>query len=392
MFWWLLGRLSFFAHSPLLWRAVFLLKLGLGLSYGFIYQAVFSSGDTFSYLYAAHEIAESFPQYPQYYLQTWLGQSPAPPSSSVYIYPARELILKNLGTNTLVHLQALLCAISGGFYSVHVLFIAFLGTWGMGFWYRILRPQHNGKLAFLGLLLLPSSAFWTAGLHKEALMLFAIGAALYYGPLWPQKKRYRLYSIAAWLLLALIRYHFLFLLFPLWLLYLWAIRNPRALTQRFLWGYLGLLLLALLLLTLFPKLLALVVQRQNEFQAEFGQSDLNVPPLEPQLLDLLVFVPRGLFNACFQPLIWKSEGLLPFLAALETLLFWGLLLWLWTKRAKDSYRPLQLFLFFAAISQLLLIGLLVSNSGTIVRYRSIAFGMLLVAALLRLRRKPKRLH
>lgn len=372
----------------MLWRGIFLFKTGLGLLYGLIYQTAFNGGDTFLYFEAAQQIANSFLDYPSYYLQAWTGQAPEAPSKSVYVYPDTALILKNLGTNTLVHLQVPLIWASRGFYSVHVLFMAFLGTWGLGFWYRILAWQHNGRLAFWGLLLLPSTAFWSSGLHKEGLLFFALGAALYYGPRWPESKRYKIYSISAWLFLALIRYHFLVLLLPLWLLYLWSIRHPRALKKRFLYGYAILLLFALIILAVFPKLLELVVQRQNEFQAEFGHSDLSVPPLEPNLLDVLYFLPKGFFNACIHPLIWNSRGLLPFLAALETTFFWITLGILWSRHSTRSYRPLELFLIFAGVSQLLLIGLLVSNSGTIVRYRSLAFGMLLIAAIMRLDKRP----
>lgn len=388
LFFWLVQRLPFFAKRPLLWRAIFLFKVGMGLLYGLIYQTIFNGGDTFVYFHAAQQIAYSFPEYPGYYLQAWTGQSPIPPSVAVFTYPDTTMFLKGLGTYTLIHLQVLLIWISGGFYSVHVLFMAFLGTWGLSFWYRILSKQYNGKLAFLGLLLLPSTAFWTSGLHKEGFLLFAVGAALYYGPRWQKSMRYKVYTVGAWLFLALVRYHFLVLLFPLWLIYLWSIRNPRSLKRRFLRGYMALLLIALITLAFFPKLLELVVQRQNEFQAEFGRSDLDVPALEPSLIEVLWFLPKGLFNACIQPLIWKSKGLLPFLAALETLLFWLTLVALWSHHSKRSYRPLELFLIFAGLSQLLLIGLLVSNSGTIVRYRSLAFGMLLVAAIMRLRKAP----
>jgi hypothetical protein len=51
------------------------------------------------------------------------------------------------------------------------------------------------------------------------------------------------------------------------------------------------------------------------------------------------------------------------------------------RRTESKANPLSYFIFFYAASNLLLVGLLVSNVGTIVRYRSIALSLLFVVAL-----------
>ena len=136
------------------------------------------------------------------------------------------------------------------------------------------------------------------------------------------------------------------------------------------------------LLGVFP-LMEIFTTRQQDFLSETGNSAIKgALPLEPSVLSLISQLPVATLNVCFRPFIWDCNDLLQYVAAIEIIIFWVFVIVSFPyRKIEKAANPLSYFLFFYAVSNLLLIGLLVSNVGTIVRYRSIALSLLFVVVL-----------
>ena len=88
--------------------------------------------------------------------------------------------------------------------------------------------------------------------------------------------------------------------------------------------------------------------------------------------------PMASINVIGRPFIWECQDFLQVLACLEIMCFLGLILFALVLKRKSVQAPnlLLKFIIVYSLCNLLLIGLLVPNAGTIVRYRSISLGLL----------------
>jgi hypothetical protein len=95
--------------------------------------------------------------------------------------------------------------------------------------------------------------------------------------------------------------------------------------------------------------------------------------LSPTLWGFVRFFPEALFNALFRPFIEDCHYLLQYISSLEMMFFvFGLAGVIFFYRKAARKQPLHYFLLFYALSNFALIGYLLSNSGTIARYRCVA--------------------
>jgi len=131
----------------------------------------------------------------------------------------------------------------------------------------------------------------------------------------------------------------------------------------------------------------ILAHKQWAFLAENGGSDFGAVQLEPRLGSIAAAVPGGLVNSLFRPFLWDADGALQIISAVGILFVWGFVVVAFIFQKKEyTWHPVTLFLLFYALSNLMLIGILVSNSGAMMRYRVIAihFLVLVVAQMMRL--------
>jgi hypothetical protein len=340
------------------------------------------------YYIASDQIANTFFQYPWYYLKSWFFMNPDIPSNSVYIYPDWTYIQKDYGTYLLSHVHAIPQFFSFGFYNVHIVFVAFLALLGSLNIYRALSDTINLPEYFLifACFFMPSVLFWTAGLHKDVWVYLGISLLLLgLRKVFLSKKIANLEIFAGVLVIALFRYYLVPLIVPGIIAMAWSVNNSNsAPLYKYLTVYsiFGLFLFALEFFGFYP-LLNVLAERQSEFLNEMGNSSIHgVEPLKASWSHFFLQIPQSLVNVCFRPFIWDCNDVLQLISALEILVFWVFaLLSISYRRTETKANPLSYFLFFYAASNLLLVGLLVSNVGTIVRYRSIALSLLFVVAL-----------
>ncbi|MEO1435722.1 MAG: hypothetical protein AAFV80_09315, partial [Bacteroidota bacterium] len=127
-------------------------------------------------------------------------------------------------------------------------------------------------------------------------------------------------------------------------------------------------------------LLATISNKQATFISEVGESDFKVPYLQPNWKDFARFLPIALQNAFLRPFLWDISEPYFALTGIGMILFLFLaLLRILFPRTGYSPPPLMLCLVFFSWSVMLLVGYLVSNVGTISRYRILAIFLLMIA-------------
>ncbi len=369
--------------------AIFLIKVVVAGLYGYIHQFYFDGGDTLLYFEESNRIAQTFFQYPSYYIQSILGMSPPVPDAEVYIYPSTHFIKKDLGTYVIVHLHALPLMFSAGSYAVHTIFVAFLSLIASLNMYKVFSkivPQFP-KLLILATFFLPSALFWTSGFHKDLWVYLGLSWVLTgLLALYEQK---RMQKAIGFLFLGLItvglfRNYLLLLIFPAMTAYLWTIYSRYAFpVLRFSATYLGLaVFLVMFTNVLGIDILGILSARQHEFLAEKGGSSImHLVPWEPNFLGFISFFPNAMTNAAFRPFFWNCQDFLQYLAAFEIAVFWAAGLFCIRFSGIKQWHPISYLLLTYALSNLLLIGYLVGNLGTIARYRAIALGFLAIVFL-----------
>lgn len=386
--WWIKSSKSF--NTPGLSRNficfIFLSKIIAGLLYGFIHYTYFLGGDTFIYLDESTLLGSTFLAHPHYYLGSLLGWEVVIPDTAVFTYPNAAIFWKDLGTYSLVHIHALLYPFTFGAYHLHIFFIAIIGLFASLNFYNVFRQILDlPKIALIiCCFFLPSLTFWTAGLHKDVYVYFGLSLFLL-SLLELQQKKQSFKTIlklcTAILIIGLIRHYLLLLLLPATLAYLGTLYYPKRIWSTYIITY-GLFISFALggaKLILGLDFLEVLAHQQNAFLAETGGSSIpNVEPLNPSLWGILRTIPVAFINVLGRPFLWECKDFLQYLASFEIFSFLVLIVFSFRlkKQSIESPNILVHFIVAYAITNLLLVGLLVSNIGTIARYRAIALAIL----------------
>ena len=103
----------------------------------------------------------------------------------------------------------------------------------------------------------------------------------------------------------------------------------------------------------------------------------NVPSSFSEYVTLIV---ESIINPIFRPFPSECKSFLPVVACIETWIYLGVVSYLFfsLKLNALSRNPYAIFSILFGLSTLFLIGLIVNNSGAIVRYRSVAIPFILI--------------
>jgi hypothetical protein len=246
--------------------------------------------------------------------------------------------------------------------------------------FKQLFSDQNNILIF-SCFFMPSVIFWTSGFHKDVWvylgMSYLILAISNSENL--LRKRYFLVGI---LIISIFRFHLFLLLLPLLFAHFWSLSESKisAFQKYLIFNFFFVMLVSLLEFSGVFSILGFISDRQVEFLNEYGESNIeNAMALEPTFIDFIIRIPSALMNVCFRPFIWDCKDFLQLLAALEILGFWLLMIIsIFYKKIPVFKNPVQNFITFYFLLNFLMIGLLVSNVGTIVRYRAIALGLMAI--------------
>lgn len=366
---------------------IFASKVGFGLLYAYIHHNYFEGKDTFTYLAGAKQISGTLLQYPSYYIQSLLGSSPSiPDGADVFTYPDSYLFWKDLGTYSIVHIHGLFDFLAFGSYEIHILFIAMIGMYASILFYKVFDKCLDlpRQVLILACFFLPSLAFWTSGLHKEAyiyLGLSLLTSGLYHIQVDGWQNKNILKILSGLLLIGIIRHYLLVLLFPAIVSYIIALYSQRRNWIVYLSTYLTLGAVSVLITYFYFDIAILEVLRDQQalfFQEKGGSTIEGITPITADIWSILSMIPIAIINVLGRPFLWECQDFLQVFAAIEILFFSGLVVIITVFRKTSPIQPNPLINFVVAyvISNLLLIGILVINVGTIARYRSIGLGLL----------------
>ena len=376
----LLRKLAFFQQSGVSYYLLLLLfgaKVTAGILYGFIHKNYFSGGDTFLYFAESQQLAATFSENPLYCLRALFGLPTAVPANDEYVYPSSVIFWKDLGTYFIIHINAALIPFSAGFYAVHVVFMSFLGLVASVLLYKSLSLEIKLSpfLLVIGCFLLPSLLFWTAGIHKDVFLFLGLSLSL-----WALQNKRWVGLLAGLLLMGLTRHYTLLLMLPA-LLGFWAAQKQI----KFLFiksifvSSAALLLVACLDYFCFNDLIInILANKQKAFINENGNSDIYNLQSFSNFFELISQLPVAFTNVVARPFIWECKHIFQLLASVEMGIFWGFSILMICFGHRVQLSPTAYFMLFFSLGYLFLIGFLVANEGTMVRYRAIPISFLII--------------
>lgn len=291
-------------------------------------------------------------------------------------------------------------------------FPVFLGNIALFRLFRRLFP--NATLAAFTVFVLPSTLFWTACIHREAVLYMLLGFLLYsFDRLLthtsPSPRKHYIIFLVSLLFVLYFRFSILLSLLPALAGWLaaerrWPLRRLLMFTGA---AFLLLLISILIFPTFYTSVAGAITARQQEFASLEGHSRLSLPVMNGTWASIAKVLPSAIRNGLFEPLPGSGGQIIYLAFSFELLAIWLII------AAALLFRPAPhqptmpqptapqfapsrpgasySFLLFCAIftlSGLMIIGATVPFAGTIVRYRSIFLPFLLAPALSRLHSTP----
>jgi hypothetical protein len=292
-------------------------------------------------------------------------------------------------SRTVMRFNALLCLVSKGNIYIHLIVMAFMSFLGAFALFKAIEKLTglNKYLNLIASFLIPSCLFWTSGLLKEGLVMFALGFAIYY-----MVKIYFKFKISDFLL-------FLLFLFLIGISKIYVLPALLPMIILFFVGkkfkdkgkILSLIFISLIcfLAVVFSDkvfsydVLSAVAGKQNDFisSSQLGEgvgSNFELTRLEPNLKSFMKIIPEGLANSFFRPFFNEINSVFLLLAFLEVLflVFTFIISIVFFKKPEANKLLFVLFSLGFVIYLFVLIGVITPNSGAIVRYRSIGLPFL----------------
>lgn len=368
-------------------------KVLLGIVYYYIHIDYYAGGDTLLYVEEATKIYSTFWEYPTYYLEGIMGQAPEAPIQDLFIYPTGREMLRHLGTYVLVHWQALLMLITGPSYFMQIGLLAFFTTWASLSLCRTLsRETHLSLNLLVGLCCFtPSIAFWTAGIHKDAYQFILLSCLIQLLLIQVPKRKDYLLIFLVLLGLGCIRPYLYAILLPsLAGFYLLKNYPSRQRSVKSFFGYSAIVIVSLALINIGfyvtngTDLIEVLSYKHTQFLNENMRANTSLSSVHYTTTSLVFELPIGLFKAIFRPTFVECTDALIIAAFIEIIgLLFLIVIYLRNSVKAFVLHPIFYFLFIYAIIHLCVIGLLVPNAGTIVRYRSIPLLFLIISLFIR---------
>lgn len=243
--------------------------------------------------------------------------------------------------------------------------------------------------------LTPSLLYWTSGMHKESVSVLLISLLLYSFIKTTNKISYWyifIFLISSFLLIYT-RVFILILFIPAFLtFYIWKFRQsirPILISVFVLISTLTIGYVAPQILNK-ANFVDVVIQKKNLYEAlGNGNTVISLGEYQQSYWGLFIKTPQALFNSLVRPHFLDIHSFFLFLASIESLLitisFITSLFYI--KNLQREHRALILSFLMFSISYLILTGLIVPNIGAILRYRSVAFFILIPSILILLSKK-----
>ncbi len=404
-FLWLIGKLNYFktsGFSSISLQFAFLIKAFCGLVIYLIYTYYYPvrmEADTFKYFDDSKYLYNALWEHPLDYFKMLFGIN----CENDYFLKQYYSDMYNwyrsydnglLNDNRLViRLNAFVRLFSFGNYHVHSLFFNFLTFIGSYSLARLFLVFSESKWkTYLVVFLIPSFVFWSAGILKESILIFALGSFTW--------NVYKLISGShkistyLWILflipiLFIMKFYVFVALIPAILAW-WISQKTKRTISIHLVTIVACLLVALGIGTIFPtyNFLVIMAAKQGDFinLANFLKvnSSIYMDYLEPNLWSFIKASPKAFINTLTRPWPTELKGILFYPPLFENLFIIFILFIGWFYRKKVNPQQWKFIIFCLTFSILLfvIIGLTTPIIGAIVRYKIPAIPFLIFVALL----------
>lgn len=368
----------------------FSLKAFSAILFGYFFKAgILNGGDTYMYFEDGNIIYNTLKVDPFIYLKLAIGSNDFTPVPAV-LKPYTDAMWFWFDSSNyfLVRLNALIRPFSFGVYNVHAIifaFLSFIGTYNLYLFFE--KKVYSKKVLQFILFGIPSIVFWTSGLHKEAIVFFALGIILQNLDTIIRneyRKRNVFFAIFGLFVLGYIRFYLLAFLMPL--MAAMVIYNRFDIKVSSIKTYvitIAVFLGIVLLMDLFTPNLSFAHEflvRRMHFLNSPGNMTFQVEGIPHNFYGILILLWEAITNPFIRPLPNDCNVFLSYLASFETIILLVVMIGLMISvKFKSIYKnPYAIFSILFGFSTLFLIGLIVNNSGAIVRYRSIAIPFILI--------------
>ncbi len=347
-------------------QIIFLLKVFWCLAFILIHVILSGGGDTLDFYQAGEQVYRSLFRDPRDYLRLVFLPNHWYVSESLYHYNQAINRYGDESTFLLIRLNAIFRLFSFGSYTAHAVMFSFCTLPGILYLYLFFnkRLQLGHHKSFLLILLLPVTAFWIHGIHKEALLLSAMGYLFYLSSNRTLKLGQLLYALIALFVILIVRSHYLLILLPA-LLALWVYSSKQfPVYKTYLMCVCAIVMLSLIYLVMNHVNLIGYIEHHRE---EYIRLDNTKVSAHLDIIDL--------FNAPFKVLIsplnfietrWSLSLFLQYLLTFSSYF----IILIQIRKRHFQLNSVGTLLILTALMEFTIIGLIVVQDGGISRYRA----------------------
>ncbi|MCK4661547.1 MAG: hypothetical protein KAT68_01675 [Bacteroidales bacterium] len=405
LFVFLIYKLKFFKIenvSPLVLSLIFVIKIIVGVILTFVYIYYYNtreSADIFKYFDDGEIIFSALKTNPVDYLRMVTGIGSDAEHLMKY-YNETGFWIKNFNydlyndNRTVIRFNAIIRLISFGYFHVHTVFMCFLSFAGLTAIFKTFFPVLKQKkiLLLLSVYFIPSVIFWSSGILKEGILLFAFGLFIYtvYNIVNKEfKKVYVINLILTIFLLLISKFYILIAVLPGIISYIWVSATKKKAVLKFLIVHCLFIFFAfnshyIIKTYNFPEILS---KKQQDFNNMVDSlqtvgSVIKIPNLEPEFKSFVKNSPIAFFNTLFRPHIFEAYSLVTLLAAIENMIIIIFIIFTFFFIKKNiSDKPLLYLIVSYSIILFILCGLTTPVMGALVRYKVPALPFLFIILL-----------
>ncbi|MCO5229720.1 MAG: hypothetical protein M9958_01055 [Chitinophagales bacterium] len=385
--------------SNKIWTSLAFIKICAALLYSWLNTQIPTFYDSSFYFREGEIVYSALNENPFYYLQLLIGPNnyfPEPEHLCTYIDQLG--LWYDFTGYTIVRVNAFFRLFSAGFISVHFLLFSFLSFIGAFYLFKFFERETtlSEYLIVFGIFLIPGTLLWTSGLHKDALVVFAIGILLYnFERVTTYFSWFRFFWVLiAFLLLVNVRGYLVLAVLPALGAYYWDKKsNVKAVVP-----YVTILVVMIAVVLVYDCIIPdgyRLANKINIIQKSFlnadGNTSFEIEAIRNSWWSMISAFPSNFLNAFIYPMYNQCYNDWCRLASVESILL-CLFIILGFVKVKFKYifdNSIALFSLSLGFYLMAIIGLVVNNSGAIVRYRSVAVLFIFIGFLISFQKTSK---
>jgi hypothetical protein len=402
---WMIGRLPYFSIAGIQskWLQLsFLLKAIAGMAMFYLYTYYYpirNDADTFKYFDDSKYLYDAFWSKPGDFLKMLFGVG----CDNDYFFKTYYFKMNNWflaydnglinDSRLIIRLNAIFRLFSFGNYHIHNLLlnlISFIGLYSLA---RLFIEVTGSKWkSYIAAFAVPSTIFWSSGILKEAVLIFAIGLFCwnFYRFVNGTYRWKTVLTIIVLLPLLLVVKLYVFTALIAACFGLFLASKWKRTAASFIVSCLGFFLVIFLIGLISPtySFVELLVQKQHDFvelaQRSSAGSFIQTSKLDHSFESILYYLPIGLFNTLMRPWPTDIHGLLFIPAFMENLIIIVLILLAVLKPTRIDQKQ-KSFIWFAATFTVILFSIIGTTTpiiGAIVRYKIPALPFLFILLLI----------